>query len=261
MTEHFLGNGLERPDFYVAAIGRSGSTMLCNWLTRPPRQLVFIEPFFMRTSNPRLLRIQLAHFGMPASDCEWTREDQTAAARFQRLMGARLEQRRWAFKEVLCEEHFRVLDAFAPPRVVITVRDIADVALSFFEKHRLQQNLHRFDDQWVVDYCLREGSGILDFIDRLQDRKIPFLILRYEDFTRSEQARRDAAAFVGWEGGGAIDTHLREFDREFEVHRHGSTISGSLRHRTGRELDKEAFDLADSIAQRLGSYQAAFRYA
>jgi len=52
-------DGVHSPDFYVAAIGRSGSTMLCNWLSRPPAQLVFVEPFFTRARNPELLRIQL----------------------------------------------------------------------------------------------------------------------------------------------------------------------------------------------------------
>lgn len=260
MSEPFLRPGMARPDFYVAAIGRSGSTMLCNWLSRPPGQLVFIEPFFMRPANPRLLRIQLADFGMAVSDAEWTRPDATAAKRFQRLMQPRLKGRSWAFKEVLCEEHFRVLHSFAPKRVLIAVRDIVDVALSFFEKHRLQCNLDRFSDQWVNDYCIRECAGILEFRDRLEAQGIPLRVVRYEDFTSSQASRRDIADFVAWIPGGRIDSHLAEFDRRFEIERHGRTISARPRTQGERVLDEAQFAAAEAIADRCAAYQSAFGY-
>jgi hypothetical protein len=259
MTDDFLPDGLAGPDFYVAAIGRSGSTMLCNWLSRPPEQLVFNEPFFRRATNPRLLRIQLADFGMAASDAEWCEADASGRDRFRRLMAHRLEGRRWAFKEVLCEEHFAVLGAFRPPRVVITVRDIGDVALSFFEKHRLQDNLDRFDDRWVVDYCLRESSGILEFREILIQRGVPHHVARYEDFAGSEQKRQEIANFVGWRGGGDTAAHLAEFDRAFEVERHGRGISAPLSAGERRLNDKER-ELARTISERCGKYQALFGY-
>lgn len=260
MGETFVGNGIAGPDFYIAAIGRSGSTALCNWLTRPPDQLVFIEPFFLRATNPRLLRIQLANFEMPVDDEEWHRPDATAAERFRRLMGPRLRGRRWAFKEVLCEQHYGALDRFRPPRVLVTVRNIADVALSLFEKHRLQNALDRFDQDWVVDYCLRESAGIVEFRNRLERQGIPNLVLRYEEFTRSQAALRAAAEFVGWEGGGAIASHLAEFDRLFEVQRHGIAMSGRLRPASERLLTQSEHALADTIAERCSTYQSAFGY-
>ncbi len=261
MPDSFLGEGVSGPDFYIAAIGRSGSTLLSNWLTRPPDRLVFIEPFFLRTSNPRLLRIQLANFGLPVDDQDWSRGDTDAAQRFRRIMGPRLIGRRWAFKEVLCEEHFKILDAFAPPRVVITVRNIADVALSLFEKHRLQNNLDRFDDAWVSEYCLRESAGILEYQELLARRGIPFHVLRYEDLIRSDAARLGVADFVGWEGGGVIDSHLAQFDRGFEVERHGREVSGQARDRAERRLGARQLETADGIAERCSSYQSAFGYA
>jgi len=260
MPDALVETALDSPDFYIAAMGRSGSTMLCNWLTRPPGQLVFVEPFFRRTSNPRLLRIQLASFGLAVDEAEWSGEDATGAQRFRRLMGPRLQGKRWAFKEVLCEEHFAVLDAFSPPRVVITVRDIADVALSFFEKHRLQNNLDRFDDEWVRDYCLRESAGLLEFRGILRARGIPFLTVRYEDFTRSEPVRRQVAEFVGWKPGGAIASHLAEFDRGFEIDRHGTEISATLRLRAERQLGREHLEASDALADQCAEYQREFGY-
>jgi hypothetical protein len=256
----FLPQGVRRPDFYVAAMGRSGSTMLCNWLTRPPEQLVFIEPFFTRTSNPRLLRIQLADFGLAVDDEHWAFADDTAAERFRRLMAARLRGRRWGFKEVLTEEHYRAIGAFSPQRVLITVRNIADVALSFFEKHRLQNNIDRFDDEWVIQYCCRESAGLLAFREFVERRGIPLLTVRYEDFTRSEETRRRVVEFIDWEPGGDTGSHLGDFDRGFEIERHGRGISAAVRARSERELDSALLAAAGELASRCAEYQRAFAY-
>jgi len=261
MPEPFLPPGTSRPDFYFAGMGRSGSTMVCNWLTRPPDQLVFIEPSFLDVGNTRLLRIQLANFGLAANDDEWDRQDASAAARFERLMAPRLSGRRWALKEVLSSEHGSAIDRLAPRRVLISVRNIFDVALSFFEKHRAQDNLHRFDDDWVADYCLQESAGLLALQRQLQSRSVPCAVIRYEDFTRSEESRNDLSAFLGWQGGGATDMHLDQFDRSFEVERHGGAVSARLRERSERNLGEDELALAHSIEERCSEYQRQFGYA
>jgi hypothetical protein len=254
-------DGVRSPDFYVAAIGRSGSTMLCNWLSRPPAQLVFVEPFFTRARNPELLRIQLEDFGLAPTKTEWNAPAKSGEERFRGLMTPRLKGSRWAFKEVLCEEHLRVVEAFQPPRVVVTVRHIRDVALSFFEKHRLQGNLDRFSDRWVREYCLRETAGLVAFRDLLTARSIPFLIVRYEDFTASGAAQRMVADFVGWTPGGTVDAHMDRFRRGFEVQRHGKSISAERRSADHRRLDPELIEAAAAIERECGGYQAAFGYA
>jgi hypothetical protein len=249
-----------RPDFYIAAIGRSGSTMLCNWLTRLPDQLVFNEPFFSRRENSRLLKIQLASFGMPATCEEWEKRDEPADQRFERLMGRRLDGRRWAFKEVLCEEHERALERFAPPKVVICVRNIVDVALSFFEKHRTQANLARFSDEWVVDYCAQETDGIVRFQELLETCGVPYRVVRYEEFVRSDEARTSLERFLGWTGGGETATNFDQFDRWFEVARHGPGVSGAIHQREHRGLTSEKLALAASVGERCSAYQLHFGY-
>lgn len=260
MAEPFLPDGVSRPDFYVAAIGRSGSTMLCNWLACPPDRIVFLEPFFFRHQNSRLLRIQLRDFGMPASDDEWEERAESVAGRFARLMGRRLEGRRWALKEVLCEEHFRAIEMLAPPKVLITVRSIDDVALSFFEKHRQQGNLDRFSDDWVVRYCLEQSEGILKFIKLLIKREVPYRVARYEDVTASAAERTSIAQFVGWPGNGSTNSHFDEFDRAFEVERHGTSISDQMRLPAARNLESDVRRLAESLVERCADYQATFGY-
>jgi hypothetical protein len=260
MAEPFLPPSVERPDFYIAAMGRSGSTMIANWLTSPPSQMVFVEPSFLNPPNTRLLRIQLESFGMEVSDSEWGREDVSAAARFARLMAPRLAGRNWAVKEVLCSEHLAALDQLRPHRVLITVRNVHDVALSFFEKHRLQGNLSRFSDQWVVDYCVREAAGLVALREELARRSITFEVVRYEDFTQSETGRERVTDFVGWKGGGATHAHLDRFDRAFEVDRHGSSVSTRIRQASERRIDDGLKDLAAAIAHRCWEYQQAFGY-
>lgn len=260
MAEEFLPNGLAPPDFYVAAIGRSGSTMLCNWLSSPPQHLVFLEPFFLRPMNSRLLRIQLRDFGMPVCDDDWAQRDETAPDRFDRLMYHRLMGRNWALKEVLCEEHVRVIDALNPGKVLITVRNIGDVALSFFEKHRTQDNLDRFGDDWVVRYCLEESRGILDYQQLLANKGVPSRVVRYEDVTNSPAELTSVAAFVGWPGGGLTSKHFAEFDRSFEVERHGTSISDRTRSRSDRNLGYDEVRLSEAIAEQCADYQRAFGY-
>lgn len=260
MAESFLPADIAPPDFYIAAMGRSGSTMICNWLTHPPEQLVFIEPSFLEVENPRLLRIQLANFGMPASDEEWAPRDESGAQRFARLMAPRLKGRRWAIKEVLCSQHRSVVERLTPGRIIISVRNIRDVALSFFEKHRQQDNLHRFSDDWVADYCRREAGGLIKLRDELTKRRIAYDVIRYEDFTQSAQSRASFSSFVGWQGDGDVVAHLKEFDREFEVNRHGSAVSASLRRENERLLASEQIGLAQAIEGQCTDYQLAFGY-
>jgi hypothetical protein len=254
------GQGRLRPDFYIAAIGRSGSTLLCNWLTRAPNQLVFNEPFFCRPENSRLLRIQLANFGMPAAADEWEQQDETAERRFERLMAWRLAAKRWAFKEVLCEEHWRARALFDPPKVLITVRNIVDVALSFFEKHRAQGNLARFSDQWVADYCVQETAEIVRFQERLRADGVAHMVVRYEDFVASSEVRRSIERFLGWSGGGDTAAHMQDYGREFELVEHGTSISGTIRAPGQRGLAAKNLARAGEIGERCNAYQLHFGY-
>jgi hypothetical protein len=261
MPEPFLPPDIDRPDFYLAAMGRSGSTMICNWLTSPPDQLVFSEPLFTEVANTRLLRIQLANFGMPVTDGEWTAEDATASARFRRMVAPRLAGKRWGVKEVLCSEHGRYIEQLVPRRVLISVRNIVDVALSFFEKHRAQGNLHRFSDEWVVDYCRREAAGLVALHRRLAGGPLPHEVVRYEDFVGSDARRRDLAGFLGWRGGGATGRHLEEFDRGFEITRHGQSVCPRSRLPGERDLDAITLDMAGQIARDCAEYQRLFDYS
>jgi hypothetical protein len=251
---------LPRPDFYIASMGRTGSTAIANWFTVPPRQIVLIEPFFFALQNPHMLRVQLENLGLGADDAEWTLVDDNWRERFLRLFAPRLAGRRWAFKEVLAVEHARVLEDFAPPRVIVTVRDIRDIAASFFEKHRIQGNQHRFNQAWVLDYCQRESREIVALCNRLAREDTAWRVMRYEDFVQSADERKKLADFVGWSAGGDVARHLGRLGREFETDRHGNGINARSRQWLERELQSGEHELAERIAAECAAYQAFFGY-
>jgi len=252
---------LPRPDFVIASLGRSGSTMIANWLTRPPGEIVLIEPFLFALENPPMLHRQLAALGMAATPEEWSYRDADWHARFARLFAPRLAGRRWAVKEVLGDEHRRLIAAFAPPRVVITVRDIDAMAASFLEKHRRQGNRHRFDDSWVADYCRCETGLIMALQNELDAAGTPTRVVRYEDFIASQAERSALAAFVGWAGEGEVGRHLGDLGRGFETERHGGGIGRAEPDLAARGLDPAEIKLVSAIAEDCSAYRAAFGYA
>ncbi len=251
---------LPRPDFLMASMGRSGSTMIANWLTDPPERVVLIEPSFFALRNPNMVRVQLPEFSEPAGEEEWTYPDTDWQARFHRLFAPRLAGRRWALKEVLVAESQRVIEAFAPPRVLVTVRDIAAIAASFFEKHRRQNNRHRFDTGWVEAYCRRESAAMVALCAAMKAHGLPHHVVRYDDFVASPEVRSGLAQFVDWPGGGDPQRHFGKLGRAFETERHTSGISTRTPSLPERALEPDELALIPAILADCAAYQAYFGF-
>lgn len=249
-----------RPDLYIAAIGRSGSTMLCNTLTRAPEQIIFIEPKFHTPPYRALLAPQLAQYGFEISPAaEQQAEGLGPAARLSHLLGPHLRPIKWGFKEVQCSEHQRVLDLFAPKHILINVRHIFNVALSFMEKHRRQGNEDRFPPAWVQDYCLRESRGLVQFCEALTKRGQSYTIVRYEDFTQDPACRAALEQTLGWRFGENANQFLEGFNRGFEAQRHQDR---PFREPTlaERGLPEDLVKHAQEIEALCADYQRFFGY-
>ena len=211
-------------DVYIAALGRSGSTALANWLTTPPTHVVFHEPNLLRAHPTRLLESQLADWGMSKDEA---------------LSGS------WGAKETSSDLHGPMLDRFSPSKVILCVRSVREAALSLFEKHRRQGLLDRYTDQWVADYLVREAEGLVDLADRLARGSALWTVFRYEEF--GENSLRQLADWIGWPGGGDLARGFEAFGRGFEVQR-----------QRNRNLPTELAQQASKIAERCASFESRF---
>jgi len=211
-------------DFYIAALGRSGSTALANWLTTPPTHVVFHEPNLLRSTPTRLLASQL-------DDWDMTKEQAMAG--------------HWAVKETSSDMHDDMLAAYAPSKVILCVRNIADAALSLFEKHRRQEVLDRYSDDWAADYLVREAEGLVRLARQLENDSVEFAIFRYEEF--GESSLRKLADWIEWPGGGEMSRGFQAFGRAFEMQRERS-----------RDLTPEMIRLAGDIAERCAAFDQRF---
>lgn len=243
-------------------MGRSGSTLLCNLLTVPPGHLIFIEPGFHAHPYRQLLAPQLSAFNLP--DLKTLEEKyqvglHTADQRLDACLGEHLRTTKWGMKEVLCSDHEQVIQTFQPTNIIVCVRDIFQVALSFFDKHRQQANETRFPHEWVETYCKREASGLLQLYQNLQREDRPLHLVKYEDMALDPTCLPDLGKALDWPITGHPGMFLESFGREFEFERHGQILSPPL-PASKRDLSAGDIQAARRIEADCCAYQSFFGY-
>ena len=234
------------PDLYIASMGRSGSTLIANWLSVPERgQYVFVEPNLLQGVSP-LLSTQLERFGLGA--------DPPGVATLEAFASG-MAGRQWGVKEVKGMLHDHVGAAILPSCVVITVRDIAEVYLSLVEKHRVQGVEDRFDPAWSADYCMRESAYLLGM-----GRANPsYHVVRYHEFVASPAIRDHLSEVTGFAGGGTVDFNFDLYSRSYESGMFQGRIAPRKQaYHTITERDVQA---ARDVSAQCAGYQAHFGYA
>jgi hypothetical protein len=235
------------PDLYIASMGRSGSTLIANWLSVPEHnQYIFVEPNLTQGVSP-LLRTQLERFNLSAA---LPGSDVTLAD-----ISALLADRKWGVKEVKGLLHDQLGTTLRPRRVVITVRDITEVYLSLVEKHRIQGIDDRFDPEWSRQYCLRESA----YLNHLHRAHPEYHVVRYQDFVSSSACREQLADYTGFRGGGTVDFNFDLYNRSYESGFYAGRIAP--RSQAYRTIDERDLQAAREVAGQCAGYQSSFGYA
>lgn len=259
MTDHIL----PRADCYIAALPRSGSTMLANLLTFPPQRLALVEPWLPHGCRSPSILEHLRGFGFDISNGEWSDAGGPAGReedgpRVARLLAARMAGlERWGVKEVRPALHQPSLALLRPRRVVILVRDMFSAAQSVWDKARRIPRPGQ-DEQSLAELMLDAATCLQNLVRDLPADQTR--VVRYEDITTNEVCREDLARWLDWPLTGDPSRDLRLYGREWELERHGSAISPA---QCGQrpELPTRAVDFAIAVRERAHGYQAAFGYA
>lgn len=252
-----------RAHAYIASMARSGSTLLCNILTRAPTHWMMIEPWFIHGATAAGMADMAVTFGIAASAADWQlptaqRTPERLRQRYQQLLAPKLSGlQRWGAKEVKFDFHQPTIDTIRPRRILINTRDIHQIYLSLREKAIRQGQDDINSREWAERYCLENAAAMVRLVADLGDRVTG--IARYEDFAHSQQERQRIADMLDWPLLGDEAGRLRDIDRGYEVERHQNSETVQITAQS-RGLPPEEVRIADSLAERCQDYQRAFGY-
>jgi len=255
--------GLVRADVYIAAMGRSGSTLLCSLMTFAPGHLCLNEPWFVKGVASRRSYSDLRGAGVEMTPGEWARGQGAGdfggyLERYRQVIVPVLNRmEKWGAKEVRPEFHVPTMRTIDPKRLVLLVRDVRQVVFSLFLKD-LRDGASQEDAlHFAVGYSLKAATEIL----RLHaTRKHPVLVVRYEDFTSSRESLLALSRELGWEFRGSPNARFEQIGRDHEAERHQGKVTRA-RPRSGTDLPEAVARAADHQADRLIDYQRVFGYA
>ncbi len=167
---------------YIAALPRSGSTMLANLLTSPPQRWVLVEPGLHCPTPSPSLSFQYNRF-LEASGAAPDEAVTTSPRLLVKRLGDLLPTLEfWGLKEV-GTDHPAVISYARPRKTIILVRDIRDALLSLLEKHSAPER--RWEPQSQMSFL---GDCCAALIDLARDGSPDTRICRYEDLVSSEVA-------------------------------------------------------------------------
>jgi hypothetical protein len=248
---------------YIAAMGRSGSTALCNLLTSPPRRLALVEPWLHLGAKSKTLLQQLQRFGFDVSEEDWkvsgkgTADEESTEDRLERLISPLLATLdRWAVKEVRPDFHDENIALLKPRKTLVLVRDIRDVVLSLLEK-QARNPREGYDEAWVRDYIVKAARSAENLAPSAGAAS---RVVRYEDLVSKPELRRDLSQWLDWPMTGAATANMDLYGREYERQRHAGSVSTVSVNRHHRETKKDGLDLANEMSRIVSSYQRVFRY-
>jgi hypothetical protein len=257
---------------YIAALRRSGSTVLAESLTRPPHAFMFLEPRLAR-GQFRIRDDDAAQFQQHGIDLRAFRERHASrASLFARLWHRRpypslLDAFRHELvpqlaryvsqigvKEIFHEGWSRYLEQFPQMRVVVTARDPRDIYLSLCDRTA------RGHGSWQGPCTPQAVSKhLLEEFRHQQEMtgKAECLLIRYEDLCTKPEIYEKIKAFVespipdmGEVGAFTAGNPLRRGESQL----HGGRISSKQVARWRIESDPDRAQRAQETFDRMEQY-------
>ncbi len=259
---------------YIAALRRTGSTVLSESLTSFPETFVFREP-----------KLGRGRFTVKASDIElFNSVDIDIAAFAQRSQGRSIGERLLSqnrtmtrFKEELLPQLLTRVqnigvkeihhdgwqfysEAFPAMKVLLTARDPRDIYIS--THHRVQAGKDRFRRGFSPASLARDLNRDFQHQLSLAERH-EHLKMRYEDICTDESCLLKAKAFAGceFEGLGQVGQfNAANPNRADEAKLHGDKITESRIERWKQESDEDLKRAACSIMDLMPEYAEYWGY-
>ncbi|MEM8757174.1 MAG: hypothetical protein AAGF47_05255 [Planctomycetota bacterium] len=202
-----------RPHAYIAAMGRSGSTVLANLFHDPPERVMLLEPNLLEPEPTGECRLQLTDSLGPGATIE--------------TLG---ETERWGIKEVRADLHGPAIDRLDPAHIVVLLRDPVAASISLHEKGERDGDLARL--AWLE----ARMTDPLRVLPRIAERHNA-IVVAYERLVADADARAALADRLGWPMTGDLNRGLTRYGRarEIDLHR-GAITTASL----ARSLDNAA---------------------
>ena len=234
----------KRADLLIASCPRSGSTMLANALSMPPRSVVLHEPSLHRSSTFWLCHDQLKCLGYGGS-------------RISRDTANWLSNgfKQWGVKECHHDRIVAARRALRPQQIILLVRNPRHMGRSMWERAGRMGKGVGARGSWIIN----AGRTLVAIA---KEDPTNMIVVRYEDFVESESYRDALSIDLGWPLGGDVSFGLDapKKNRMYESERNKGRISDiSLRLRE-KESDGEAARWGDMISNSMAEYRETFGY-
>lgn len=244
-----------RADVFIAAMGRSGSTMLANKLTSYEGSVVFIEPSLVVGGNRALIR----GFRSVGKDFK-ERPDLRYLNRIYEIKNDSYKKEflrwlngvdYWGFKEVEGAYFQKSVEMFNPRKIVILVRDVKQVFYSFYEKSLKQDRLVDWNVEWIVNKIKKTAECQMQLQEKYPGRS---MVVNYEDISREEYLKNFLFKKLGYSFPvGDAGAGFEDFNRSWEVNRNIDREKSDLSP-CERGIPSELEGVADKLEEDLKGY-------
>lgn len=251
-------NSLPGATVYIAALPRSGSTMLANLLSVPPDRWVLVEPGLHSDRQSPALSHQINRFLAASRNTDEGASSVDVSSSRRRLLNylsnllPKLSA--WGTKEV-GTEHGEAIAFTRPHKKILMVRNPRDALLSLLEKHSQPGRSWEPAEQmmYLAECCT-------SLVALARDAGSDTRICRYEDFVTSLAERRALSNWLCWPLEGDVSRNLDLYRREYEAVLHHGVISANSVGRFDREANKFRADVAERFGAMFEDFNKVFGY-